>query len=207
MSLSQALPCRSRLHGVQWLLTVDMCNLLGSGDGAADGDDRQGRHPDQPERALQVQRSCLGYRPPAVYYDHLKPADLCLCCMDVVVDAAVTTDTTTAVKDVSIVAETKPHCLSVMGAYRPMAAAIAQHAKQRAWSGRSVVAAANPLYGTYDPNETLTRNIHLPDSLLSRFDLLFVVLDNLSSQRDREVGLRCLLCLGMPSGNCQNTEA
>jgi len=51
----------------------------------------------------------------------------------------------------------------------------------------SVVAAANPIYGQYDIHKDPHKNIALPDSLLSRFDLLFIVTDDIEDVRDRQV--------------------
>lgn len=51
----------------------------------------------------------------------------------------------------------------------------------------SVLAAANPVYGRYDPYQTPMENIGLPDSLLSRFDLLFIMLDKMEPETDRKL--------------------
>lgn len=51
----------------------------------------------------------------------------------------------------------------------------------------SVIAAANPIYGQYDVHKDPHKNIALPDSLLSRFDLLFIVTDDIEDVRDRQV--------------------
>ncbi|KAJ3113873.1 MCM DNA helicase complex subunit [Phlyctochytrium bullatum] len=51
----------------------------------------------------------------------------------------------------------------------------------------SVIAAANPAFGRYDNQKSPHQNIALPDSLLSRFDLIFVVLDNLGPEHNRSI--------------------
>ena len=56
----------------------------------------------------------------------------------------------------------------------------------------SVLAAANPIYGQYLTNISASRNIGFPDSLLSRFDLCFIVLDEHNAELDRKISERVI---------------
>lgn len=51
----------------------------------------------------------------------------------------------------------------------------------------SILAAANPLYGRYNPKISPVENINLPAALLSRFDVLFLILDTPNREDDERL--------------------
>jgi len=56
----------------------------------------------------------------------------------------------------------------------------------------SVLAAANPMFGYYSTSHSLSTNLGLPESLLSRFDLTFLILDSRSVAHTRNVSSHVL---------------
>jgi replicative DNA helicase Mcm len=56
----------------------------------------------------------------------------------------------------------------------------------------SILAAANPMYGKYDPFKNITENVNLPIPLLTRFDLIFVVRDVPSKEKDTRIARHIL---------------
>lgn len=53
----------------------------------------------------------------------------------------------------------------------------------------TVLAAANPKFGRYNPYKSPVENIDLPPALLSRFDLLFLLLDTVDNDKDKQLAL------------------
>lgn len=74
---------------------------------------------------------------------------------------------------------------ALLGAMEQQEVAVAKGGMCAALPARStVIAAANPAGGTWQPSKTLLENLKLSPALLSRFDLAFVMLDTPDRQHD-----------------------
>ncbi|HUG97206.1 MAG TPA: minichromosome maintenance protein MCM [Nitrososphaera sp.] len=56
----------------------------------------------------------------------------------------------------------------------------------------SILSAANPMYGKYDPYKNITENVNLPVPLLTRFDLIFIVRDMPEKEKDNLIASHIL---------------
>jgi DNA replication licensing factor MCM4 len=59
-------------------------------------------------------------------------------------------------------------------------------------SRTAILAAANPVDSKYDPRKSVVENINLPPSLLSRFDLIFIMLDIPNEATDKKLATHIL---------------
>ena len=51
----------------------------------------------------------------------------------------------------------------------------------------SILAAANPLFGRYDKSQSLRKNINISPPIMSRFDLYFIICDEIDDVSDRNL--------------------
>merc|ERR1712112_166877 len=69
----------------------------------------------------------------------------------------------------------------------------------------SILAAANPVQSKWDPKGTVMDNIQLPPTLMSRFNLVFLILDPQDEQYDKKLG-RHLVSLYFKDEEAQQRE-
>ena len=62
----------------------------------------------------------------------------------------------------------------------------------------SILAAANPQLGRFDPYRSIPEQINLPPTLISRFDLIFVIRDLPNLQRDEKLATHILRSIDTP---------
>ena len=70
----------------------------------------------------------------------------------------------------------------------------------------SILAAANPKYGRFDPNSYPAEQFDIPPTLLSRFDLIFPIKDNLDEEKDRQIASHILLQHSAAGAKLANIE-
>jgi DNA replication licensing factor MCM4 len=61
------------------------------------------------------------------------------------------------------------------------------------------LAAANPIQSKYNPKMSVVDNIRLPPTLLSRFDLVYLILDHQSEASDRRLANHIVSLYSLPS--------
>jgi DNA replication licensing factor MCM6 len=75
----------------------------------------------------------------------------------------------------------------------------------------SILAAANPVGGRYDPKRTLRQNIAMSAPIMSRFDLFFVLVDEFNESHDYNIARHLLtmhrISLDPPDGNLDRKVA
>ena len=59
-------------------------------------------------------------------------------------------------------------------------------------SRTSILSAANPINSKYNPKQTVVENINLPPALLSRFDLIYIILDLPNKEMDEKLAKHVL---------------
>ena len=59
-------------------------------------------------------------------------------------------------------------------------------------SRTSILAAANPVDSRYDTRKSVIENINLPAALLSRFDLIYILLDIPTMEEDKRIATHIL---------------
>ena len=65
----------------------------------------------------------------------------------------------------------------------------------------SVLASANPIDSKYDPKRSVVDNINLAPTLLSRFDLIYLILDKPDERTDRQLASH--LAVALPAGTAR----
>jgi DNA replication licensing factor MCM4 len=65
----------------------------------------------------------------------------------------------------------------------------------------AILASANPIHSKYDPKLSVIQNIRLPPSLLSRFDLIYLMLDKHNEAYDRRLATHIVSLYGIEDLN------